>query len=136
MKKPAAVATDKTVENGDADYEFTCQHGPAECYGNKLHACAIDVLQNITAAIRYNSCLMDYSQAGNGSDDVAANVAIKQCAKGAKGPELLKFYGEESTKSGFTSVPYVLINGAPGRVDHFKEDVCKAFSKPPPPCKQ
>lgn len=28
-----------------ADVEFTCQHGPNECYGNKVHACAIQHIQ-------------------------------------------------------------------------------------------
>lgn len=56
------------------DGSVICQHGPAECYGNKLHACAIDLLNNITLAVLYNSCLMDDSQAGTGSDDAAADV--------------------------------------------------------------
>lgn len=72
QKKP--VLWFQTVDHGDGNYEFICQHGPAECYGNKLHACAIDELQNITLAVLYNSCLMDYSQPGNGSNDAAADV--------------------------------------------------------------
>lgn len=28
-----------------ADVEFQCQHGPNECYGNKVHACAIEHIQ-------------------------------------------------------------------------------------------
>lgn len=60
-------------DNGFGGYEFVSQHGPEETYGNKLHACAIDTLQNITMAVLYNSCLMDDSQAGKGSDDAAAD---------------------------------------------------------------
>ena len=26
-------------------YEFDCQHGPAECYANKFHACAVKQLE-------------------------------------------------------------------------------------------
>lgn len=61
---------------------------------------------------------------------------IKLCAKGSKGSELLKFYGDESKKAAFKSVPHILINGGPGRDDHFKDDVCKAFQNPPLQCKQ
>lgn len=63
----------QTIDNGFGGYEFVSQHGPEETYGNKLHACAIDTLQNITMAVLYNSCLMDDWQAGKGSDDAAAD---------------------------------------------------------------
>ncbi|CAH0724804.1 unnamed protein product, partial [Brenthis ino] len=71
---------------------FICQHGPAECYGNKLHACTIDNFQNITKAIIFNACMMDENRV---SDDTAADKCatlmdvdskpIKECAKGSKG---------------------------------------------------
>lgn len=63
------------MDNGGGNYSFRCQHGPAECYGNKLHACAIDVLENITLAVLYNSCLMDYShKRTKGSNDATADI--------------------------------------------------------------
>lgn len=134
----------QTVKH-DGQVEFICQHGPTECYGNKLHACAIDYLKNVTAAVFYNSCMMDQSQVGRGSDDAAADVCgysmginsepIKQCAKSARGTELLEYYGEESKKANFNSVPHILINGVENSGDNFLQDVCKAFRNPPSACR-
>lgn len=28
-----------------SDVQFTCQHGPNECYGNKVHSCALEHIQ-------------------------------------------------------------------------------------------
>lgn len=28
-----------------SDVQFTCQHGPDECYGNKVHSCALEHIQ-------------------------------------------------------------------------------------------
>lgn len=38
------------VTNG-ADVNFTCQHGPNECYGNKIQACALHHIQVCTFSI-------------------------------------------------------------------------------------
>ncbi|KAJ0182573.1 hypothetical protein K1T71_001942 [Dendrolimus kikuchii] len=127
-------------------YTFECQHGPAECYGNMLDACAIDLLGNITKTVFFSGCMMRNNQSGRGSDDTAADSCgkamdidsepIKQCAKSNKGVQLLKFYGEESKKVGFKYVPYILINGAVNDGENFMRDICAAFNDPPPPCKQ
>ncbi|XP_045772678.1 uncharacterized protein LOC123872442 [Maniola jurtina] len=133
----------KTIyKNGEIIFE--CQHGPPECYGNKLHACAIDHLQNITAAIVFNSCMMGGE--GGGSNDAAADrcaaefgidsMPIKACAKGDRGTQLLEYYGEESKKANFSYVPYILINGKVNDGSNFMNDVCAAFAVPPPPCVQ
>lgn len=47
---------------------FNCQHGPDECYGNALHACAIDILKSPIDYVNFNSCLMK-----GGSTDAAAD---------------------------------------------------------------
>ncbi|XP_061385832.1 GILT-like protein 2 [Danaus plexippus] len=134
----------KTIKK-NGKIEFICQHGPAECYGNKLHVCAIDSLQHITA-LRFNLCLMNSTE-GRGSDDKMADKcgqlmgcdseAIKACARSNRGTELLLYYGEQSKMANFNYVPYVLINGKVYNTDgnkDFKDAVCAAFDNPPPPC--
>ena len=41
----------KQYKTEGSDVLFTCQHGPNECYGNKVHACAIQHIQ-----VRINIC--------------------------------------------------------------------------------
>ncbi|XP_022822422.1 GILT-like protein 2 [Spodoptera litura] len=136
----------QTTEISDGVYKFKCQHGPKECYGNKLHACAIDYLSNITATVFFNSCLMDSARKNNGSDDQAADECgrilgvhpgqIKFCAKHDRGMYLLKHFGDESKKVGFKYVPYILINGVENDGSKFMKDVCAAFKHPPAACAQ
>ncbi|XP_068625137.1 gamma-interferon-inducible lysosomal thiol reductase-like [Battus philenor] len=129
----------------DGKYQFKCQHGPKECYGNKLHACAIDLLNNETQALLFNSCMMTPRNNSRGSDDESADrcgekqdidvTTIKECAKGDRGSQLLKHYGDESKKAHFKYVPYILINGNLNNGGNFFRDVCAAFQNPPPPCR-
>ncbi|XP_047510340.1 gamma-interferon-inducible lysosomal thiol reductase-like isoform X1 [Pieris napi] len=132
------------TEEHDGKVEFKCQHGPTECYGNKLHACALDIIKNHTAALQFNICMMESSQEKEGSDDIAADkcgaqmgidsTPIKSCANGAKGIELLQYYGVESNKINYDYVPFVLINGEEYQGENLVKAVCKYFSEPPPPC--
>ncbi|VVD02255.1 unnamed protein product [Leptidea sinapis] len=133
----------KTTER-DGKTEFQCQHGPEECYGNKLHACTLDIIKNQTTALVFNACMMDHSQTGSGSDDKAADRCglvlsidsrpIKKCANSDRGTELLKMYGVESKKANFNYVPYVLVNGVEKNGDNLMKEICEAFANPPPPC--
>ncbi|CAH4031076.1 unnamed protein product [Pieris brassicae] len=126
-------------------FEYACQHGPEECYGNKLHACALDVIKNHTAALLFNNCLMDISQENKGSDDKAADKCasnmgydsnvIKECALGEKGSELFNYYGEETSKHKIRGVPKIWINGSKYERSHdVMGDICKYFLNPIPPC--
>nr|XP_034833184.1 GILT-like protein 1 [Maniola hyperantus] len=122
--------------------KFECQHGPPECYGNKLHACAIDHLNNITEAVVFNACMMGGEDGGSNdaaADRCAAEVGIdttpiKACAKGDRGTELLEYYGEESKKANFSYVPYILINGKENDGSNLMRDICAEFAVAPPPC--
>nr|NP_001298301.1 gamma-interferon-inducible lysosomal thiol reductase-like [Papilio polytes]BAM19237.1 simila to CG41378 [Papilio polytes] len=123
----------------NGSYVFDCQHGTAECYGNKLHACALDLLENKTQALVFNSCLMNgYSDDSDadacGKEQNVDAVAIKECAKGEKGTQLLKYYGDESSDGHYSYVPYLRINGEHRARFNFVFKVCKTFKVPPPPC--
>jgi len=88
---PYGIATTDTLPNGT--YTFVCQHGEAECYGNRVHACAISQLQpEISAA--FVNCTMsqsDPSQAGQYcSDQLKIHYSpIQTCAESQDGNELL-----------------------------------------------
>ncbi|XP_030029416.2 GILT-like protein 2 [Manduca sexta] len=126
----------------DDHYRFRCQHGKLECYGNKLHACAIDILKNVTKSTLFNCCLFEFFSDDESVDECATRMKlngdpIKECAKGSKGNELLKYYGDETNKIYFRGVPHIRLNGIPYRNSSkkiFKDYVCAAFKNPPPPC--
>ncbi|OWR51018.1 legumaturain [Danaus plexippus plexippus] len=124
---------------------FKCHHGPLECYGNKLHACALDNLEH-SKAILFNICLMNSTES-LGSDDKTADECgknmnvdskpIKLCAKGNRGSELMKYYGEETKKAKIEYVSFALINGEKYDYrDDFKRSVCRPFKNLPPPCEE
>ncbi|KAI5640515.1 gamma interferon inducible lysosomal thiol reductase (GILT) domain-containing protein [Phthorimaea operculella] len=53
-----------------------CQHGERECYGNKLHLCAIDEIKDTMKYIEYNSCLIRHRS----NDTAADNNKLHLCA--------------------------------------------------------
>lgn len=60
-----------TEENGK--YYFTCQHGEEECYANKVHACAIDAIGNMTSVVKITDCMI--------ADNVDADRALERVSK-------------------------------------------------------
>ncbi|XP_026320155.1 gamma-interferon-inducible lysosomal thiol reductase-like [Hyposmocoma kahamanoa] len=119
---------------------FHCQHGPDECYGNALHACAIDILKSPIDYVNFNSCLMNGGSTDNAADECGKSrsvnpTPIKTCAKSDKAVQLLKVYAEETLKRHLKYMPYVLINGQ--ECDYNKPlmaQVCSAFKNPPKEC--
>ncbi|XP_063395230.1 gamma-interferon-inducible-lysosomal thiol reductase-like [Cydia fagiglandana] len=141
---------ERNEENGRTVIE--CQHGEKECYGNKLHACAIDILKNTTRSVTYISCMMSGQRENSGSNDNGATRCGKKmginaekiikCAKGKKGEELLEYYGKETDKDvpDREGVPWSLINGkyvnGVGELDKWLATICAALDHPPPQCKK
>lgn len=58
----------------NGEWKFECQHGAMECYGNKMHACALHQNANQDKTVEYIGCVM---AAGN----PASNVTMQQCAR-------------------------------------------------------
>ncbi|KAL4702976.1 hypothetical protein ACJJTC_008754 [Scirpophaga incertulas] len=123
-------------------YSFLCQHGPLECFGNKIHSCVINVLRNNTKAALVNSCLMKYARtigARRLSYKMVMNwctynlnvntKAVWRCVHSVKGDYLLSGNGNATYAKRPPYVPYVEISNAAGRplevTGHLMLAVCR-----------
>lgn len=131
------------VENGQ--FYFKCQHGAEECYANKIHACAIDSLNNMIASVKMTECMIE--------DNMDADEALSRCAKimkidpdpiancavNANGSALLKKHGDDTNILKPTFIPTITLNGSKDNqmliLKNFLLEVCKLINMPlPPPC--
>lgn len=149
-----------TVRTQGSDVLFECHHGPNECYGNKIHACAIthiqvDSFQNEhtreSLTVDYIDCLME---TGNFQSESYASVArkcadkvqvkkfesIETCANSTEGSKLLEDMGEKTDKleKPIKSVPTITIrqtydaNIQRQSLVDFQGAVCTNLPKPMP----
>lgn len=44
---------------------FTCQHGPDECSGNKIHSCGLNASPTQAAQVEFVTCQMSYGAEGS-----------------------------------------------------------------------
>ncbi|KAJ8965017.1 hypothetical protein NQ314_004415 [Rhamnusium bicolor] len=92
-----------TVANNSGTWNFTCQHGDGECYGNKIHACAI-ALYPVVTSTQFVLCAM---ASGNSSLDenlqncaASTNItwtSIQECLSSGKANELLASNGDRTS---------------------------------------
>ncbi|XP_014203353.1 GILT-like protein 1 [Copidosoma floridanum] len=106
----------------------SCQHGPMECHGNKIHACAIYEIENTVKPEDQQQRMIDFVGCAMTSFDPEA--ALKQCAQtqgfndefvknvencsnSKQGDDLFMKHGQKT--KGFQSplefVPSIVING-------------------------
>lgn len=139
---------------------FTCHHGENECYGNKVHACAIQHIQgnsyqpemsreNLT--LQYVNCLMHRAQLKDGAfptkrcaDEVKIDQwqQIMDCANSTEGSQLLKQHGDVTNKlqMPLKSVPTVAFKQTFDdelqklSVSSFRHALCKNLSPQPVEC--
>ncbi|XP_054275606.1 gamma-interferon-inducible lysosomal thiol reductase-like [Macrosteles quadrilineatus] len=117
----------QTYENDH--FVFTCQHGPKECVGNILHACAIYQacgsrgtlkcpVDQLSKAINYIDCVMQQNDQRTASNKCArkANLqpsSINKCAKDSVGNNLESAYGNQTVafhNPKVTYVPFIVFN--------------------------
>ncbi|KAL9922109.1 gamma-interferon-inducible lysosomal thiol reductase 1 [Glossina fuscipes fuscipes] len=108
---------------------FTCHHGPNECYGNKVHACAIEHIQASSYQTEYTreSLILNFihcmMKAGKNFPDnvypgakcareshVSTWENIQQCANSTDGERLLMAHGQTTNafQNPLISVPTVV----------------------------
>lgn len=142
-----------------SEVTFTCHHGPNECYGNKVHACAIEHIQANSYQVEFTresltldfvNCLMRAGK--NFPDNVYPGQRcatenhvnnwenIKTCANTTDGSILLRKAGEttQRLKEPLTSVPTILFNEQFDKQvneraqQNFVGTLCKYVSAPQP----
>ena len=127
---PYGKANTTTSEQGQISFE--CQHGPAECNGNMIHACAIHYAPSTgdPTLLQYLGCMIkDNSDPGKVGKKCAEELfidwePIRTCWQKSQGPELLKAMGEETRAlvPRLIHVPTVTIDGSQDHQDEMLED--------------
>jgi hypothetical protein len=167
MKSPLGRFVDlKLIPFGKSNYstlgsdtQFTCHHGPNECYGNKIHSCAIEHIQvnsyqnqytRESLTLAYINCLMQIAK--NFPDQIypgkrCANEVhlenweiIEACANQTEGSKLLQKNGEltQTLNPTLTSVPTITFRYQQEHetqalaLANFRSALCKKMQSPVP----
>lgn len=145
---PYGKSSHEKLENGS--WAFTCHHGERECYGNKVQACALDLLTSKNERLKYMNCLLKTMLDNRGAvypiNECAEQVKIAEtseivkCANGTQGEDLLAAMGNKTQTfmAKLTNVPTVVFNNKFDANDqsqaqtNFKGVLCKYISEPKP----
>lgn len=88
----------KVASGPDGIPLFTCQHGAAECYGNRVQACVIHLAANWTTSLAYVKCVFEptswkdtYTNSPRCADQVKPDwwMEVKECTDGQQGFDLI-----------------------------------------------
>jgi hypothetical protein len=111
---PYGKATQTKTPSGSWDFE--CQHGPNECMGNKVQACAIKLFSN-DSAVKFVKCVMSRRRPHESGEACGRQLnldvdALNTCSTGSQGDEYLASLGDRthSLKPKMTFVPWININ--------------------------
>ncbi|XP_023027090.1 gamma-interferon-inducible lysosomal thiol reductase-like protein [Leptinotarsa decemlineata] len=139
-----------SVTNNSGKLDFTCQHGPQECHGNKYHSCAVALFSK-EASAEFVSC-------SEGQPLPASDVTLQDCSRksGVSWTSLQKCFNsgqadkllaQNGVRTGnvspkITFIPTIVFN------DHFDESlqdqslydlhgvVCKLLENSPRSCRE
>ncbi|XP_016975668.2 gamma-interferon-inducible lysosomal thiol reductase isoform X1 [Drosophila rhopaloa] len=93
---------------------FHCQHGPAECKGNRLQGCVINSTANQAAQVQFVVCQMlapDYSRIDQCANEAGLLTDVVQCLSSETGTKL-QLQAELVTKKYSPSfIPTIVYNG-------------------------
>lgn len=101
-------------------YSFDCQHGPEECTGNMIHACAINYVKDQNVLNELIGCMMDRNMNVKENAKNCASthkvdwIALEACFESKEGGQLLAMHGDDthSLKPGVRFIPTIQINGS------------------------
>ncbi|XP_053679765.1 GILT-like protein 1 [Anopheles nili] len=102
----------QSVNNGQS---FICQHGPAECEGNRVQSCVLSLLPTQQAQVNYVGCQMSFTADPRGWEcafrsGVNLNAA-EACVQGAQGTELQLEAERRTQQIAPAFIPTIVFNG-------------------------
>ena len=125
---------DAELNKDKKGFEFVCQHGFKECYGNMIHSCTIDIIKERKKALEYIVC---YEREVFINDDFnkTVNICVKdkkeaddiiKCASSERGLKLMRKMNK-LTPSYIDYVPYIVVNGVHNK--DTEEKIIKNFTE-------
>lgn len=101
--------------------KVTCQHGPQECWANKMEACVIDAYPKFTDHFPMIDCVEGANELTNTTAEACAKkhkiswATVEKCIDGPRGDELIKLAGAKtnSLKPPHQFTPWVVVDGKP-----------------------
>lgn len=117
-----------------------CQHDDMECLGNRLQACAIDLLNDSTKYIPFVICMSSYGTAAGleltsfecGKKHGVDMDEIKACADSKRGHNLAMSAGRSTVTANVSHVPWLTVNGNHTTNDTLLAPVCDLLSESKP----
>ncbi|GFO28455.1 gamma-interferon-inducible lysosomal thiol reductase [Plakobranchus ocellatus] len=128
-------------------WEFTCQHGKAECTGNIVETCMIHYYPDTTKQLNMVACFnanyigtlgADWQASLQNCSKTGVDVEkIKTCVTGHEGNNLEHIMAMNTGPHGYT--PFIMLDGVvnPNAEDHLLSEVCRVYKGVKPPiCSQ
>ena len=127
------------VPYGNADYKkegekitFTCQHGQAECKGNKLFACAFTLYPDNDSQVKFLQCAENSDEPQNSGEQCSTEAGldwnkINQCLTSDEGDNYVYNMAlkTDALQPAHEYVPWVLVNGDHSYEEQAEEDLLK-----------
>ncbi|RXG73042.1 hypothetical protein Avbf_02820 [Armadillidium vulgare] len=112
-----AYGFETEVARPSGGYEFTCQHGPDECYGNKLLDCGLEHIEDHETFLNFSFCIMAAENPPSSGVECANQVSVSpdiiiNCANSTEGENLLHDVGVSQSQlvPEVNYVPWIIIN--------------------------
>lgn len=97
--------------------DYTCQHGPEECFGNTVQACAAHLFNDTLLTLAFVACMSSASEPDKAGKSCAGGVArdwsqIQRCATGKRGQKLNEKMSQETWNLDppHNYVPWIVVN--------------------------
>ena len=110
----------KFTASQTGSWDFTCQHGPDECRGNKVQACILDKVSDPAEYVPLITCLMDSEFPPDAAGECIASLGttsvtvkeVEDCAHSDAGSSLLHDNGvrTKDLDPPLNFVPWLLYN--------------------------